>query len=111
MIRGLPDDVFLKDSLIIVIGLSAKNAVLIVEFARHSYQEGKSLREAAMTAAIMRLRPIIMTSLAFGLGVVPLIIASGYASEIQHDSAPAFSEASSVLRFWLLFLCYCFLSR
>jgi len=70
--------------LITVIGLSAKNAVLIIEFARQLYQEGKSLREAAITAARMRLRPIIMTSLAFGLGVVPLIIASGPASEIQH---------------------------
>jgi multidrug efflux pump len=84
MIRGLPDDVFFKVGLITVIGLSAKNAVLIIEFARQLYQEGKSLREAAITAARMRLRPIIMTSLAFGLGVVPLIIASGPASEIQH---------------------------
>jgi len=84
MIRGLPDDVFFKVGLITVIGLSAKNAVLIVEFARQLHQEGKSVREAAMTAARMRLRPIIMTSLAFGLGVVPLLIASGPASETQH---------------------------
>lgn len=84
MIRGLPDDVFFKVGLITVIGLSAKNAVLIIEFARQLYQEGESLREAAITAARMRLRPIIMTSLAFGLGVVPLIIASGPASETQH---------------------------
>jgi len=84
MIRGLPDDVFFKVGLITVIGLSAKNAVLIVEFARQLHQEGKSLREAAITAARMRLRPIIMTSLAFGLGVVPLIMASGPASETQH---------------------------
>lgn len=84
MIRGLPDDVFFKVGLITVIGLSARNAVLIIEFARQLYQEGKSLREAAITAARMRLRPIIMTSMAFGLGVVPLIIASGPASETQH---------------------------
>mgnify|MGYP003361727660 FL=1 len=84
LLRGLADDVFFKVGLITVIGLSAKNAVLIVEFARQLHQEGKSLREAAITAARMRLRPIIMTSLAFGLGVVPLIIASGPASETQH---------------------------
>ncbi|WP_313653409.1 multidrug efflux RND transporter permease subunit [Pantoea sp.] len=84
MIRGLPDDVFFKVGLITVIGLSAKNAVLIVGFARQLHYEGRSLRDAALTAARMRLRPIIMTSLAFGLGVVPLIIASGPASETQH---------------------------
>ncbi|NIF21683.1 efflux RND transporter permease subunit [Candidatus Pantoea multigeneris] len=84
MVRGLPNDVFFKVGLITVIGLSAKNAILIVEFAKQLHEEGQSLWQAAMTAAKMRLRPIIMTSLAFGLGVVPLIIASGASSETQH---------------------------
>lgn len=84
LIRDLPNDVFFKIGLITVIGLSAKNAILIVEFAKQLHDEGRSLWDAALTASRLRLRPIIMTSLAFGLGVVPLIIASGASSETQH---------------------------
>ena len=84
LLRGLPNDVFFKIGLITVIGLSAKNAILIVEFARQLRAQGMGLAEAAKEAARLRLRPILMTSLAFGLGVVPLMIASGASAETQH---------------------------
>jgi len=84
MLRGLPNDVFFKVGMITVIGLSAKNAILIVEFAKQLREEGKGLIEAAVQSSKLRLRPILMTSLAFGLGVVPLVIASGASSETQH---------------------------
>ena len=84
MIRGLPNDVFFKVGMITIIGLSAKNAILIVEFAKMLREQGKGLLEAAVEAARLRLRPIIMTSLAFTLGVVPLVIASGASSATQH---------------------------
>lgn len=69
--------------MITVIGLSAKNAILIVEFARQLRAEGAGLVEAAIKAAVLRLRPILMTSLAFALGVVPLMLASGASAETQ----------------------------
>jgi multidrug efflux pump len=69
--------------MITVIGLSAKNAILIVEFARQLHEEGRGLIESAVMASKLRLRPILMTSLAFGLGVVPLIFASGASAETQ----------------------------
>jgi multidrug efflux pump len=84
LLRGLPDDVFFKVGMITVIGLSAKNAILIVEFAKQLRDQGKGLVEAAVEAARLRLRPILMTSLAFGLGVVPLMIATGASAETQH---------------------------
>jgi len=74
---GLSNDVYFKVGLITIIGLSAKNAILIVEFAKQLHEQGKSLREAAIEAARLRFRPIIMTSLAFILGVIPLVLASG----------------------------------
>lgn len=83
-LRGLENDVFFKVGLITLIGLSAKNAVLIVEFARKRQSDGLGLREAVVEAARLRLRPIVMTSLAFTLGVVPLVIASGASSETQN---------------------------
>lgn len=84
LIRGLPNDVFFKVGMITVIGLSAKNAILIVEFARQLRAEGKGLLEATVEAAKLRLRPILMTSLAFALGVVPLMLATGASRETQH---------------------------
>lgn len=84
LLRGLPNDVFFKVGMITVIGLSAKNAILIVEFARQLQQQGHGLVEAAIEAARLRLRPILMTSLAFALGVVPLMVASGASAETQH---------------------------
>lgn len=82
-LRGMPNDVFFKVGLITLIGLSAKNAILIIEFAKHLVDEGHDLVEATVQAARLRLRPIVMTSLAFILGVVPLAIASGASSASQ----------------------------
>ncbi|KHN62541.1 acriflavine resistance protein B [Dickeya fangzhongdai] len=84
ILRDMPNDVFFKVGLITVIGLSAKNAILIVEFARQLRKQGHELVDAAVTAARLRLRPILMTSLAFALGVVPLMVASGASAETQH---------------------------
>ena len=83
MLVGMPNDVFFKVGMITVIGLSAKNAILIVEFAKQLREEGKGLVESAIMASRLRLRPILMTSLAFGLGVLPLIFASGASAETQ----------------------------
>lgn len=84
MLRGFANDVYLQVGLLTVIGLSAKNAILIIEFAKEIQESGVSLKDAVMQAARMRLRPIIMTSLAFGIGVVPLMIATGAGSGSQN---------------------------
>ncbi|WP_079204744.1 efflux RND transporter permease subunit [Pseudomonas sp. CC6-YY-74] len=83
-LRGLSNDVYFQVGLLTTIGLAAKNAILIVEFAKELHEQGRSLTDAAIEACRMRLRPIIMTSLAFGLGVVPLAISSGAGSGSQH---------------------------
>ncbi|WP_300654356.1 efflux RND transporter permease subunit [Pseudomonas sp.] len=83
-LRGLSNDVYFQVGLLTTIGLAAKNAILIVEFAKELHDQGRSLTDAAIEACRMRLRPIIMTSLAFGLGVVPLAISSGAGSGSQH---------------------------
>jgi multidrug efflux pump len=82
-LRGMPNDVYFKVGLIATIGLSAKNAILIVEFAKDLQAQGKGLLEATLEAVHLRFRPIIMTSLAFILGVLPLVIASGAGSASQ----------------------------
>ncbi|MCX8997495.1 multidrug efflux RND transporter permease subunit [Rhizobiaceae bacterium BDR2-2] len=82
-LRDMPNDVYFKVGLITIIGLSAKNAILIVEFAKDLREQGKSAYDAALEAAHLRFRPILMTSLAFTLGVVPLAIASGAGSASQ----------------------------
>ena len=82
--HGLANDVYLQVALLTVVGLSAKNAILIIEFAKEIQESGKTLKESVMQAARMRLRPIIMTSLAFGMGVVPLYIATGAGSGSQN---------------------------
>jgi HAE1 family hydrophobic/amphiphilic exporter-1 len=76
-LRGLDNDVYAQVGLVMLIGLSAKNAILIVEFAKDEYESGKSLLEASLTGARLRLRPILMTAFAFILGCVPLWIANG----------------------------------
>ena len=81
--RGYPNDVYFKIGLVTIIGLAAKNAVLIIEFAKDLQAQGKSPAEAAIEAAHLRFRPIIMTSLAFILGVLPLVIAGGAGSASQ----------------------------
>lgn len=82
-LRDMPNDVFFKVGLITLIGLSAKNAILIIEFAKQLEEQGRSTLEAAVEAARLRLRPIVMTSLAFTLGVVPLAMARGASAETQ----------------------------
>jgi hydrophobe/amphiphile efflux-1 (HAE1) family protein len=77
MVRGLSNDVFFQVGLLTTVGLSAKNAILIVEFAKALHDRGKGVVEAALEAARLRLRPILMTSLAFILGVLPLALAHG----------------------------------
>lgn len=84
MLRDMPNDVYFKVGLIAIIGLSAKNAILIIEFAKDLREEGRSLLEATTEAARMRFRPIIMTSLAFTLGVTPLAIATGASAASQN---------------------------
>ncbi len=84
-LRGLPNDVFFKVGLLTIVGLSAKNAILIVEFAKDLQAQGKGLIEATLAAAHMRLRPILMTSLAFILGVSPLALSTGAGSASRHD--------------------------
>ncbi|GAA0770940.1 efflux RND transporter permease subunit [Ideonella azotifigens] len=82
-LRDMPNDVYFKVGLITIIGLSAKNAILIIEFAKDLQAEGKSLLAATLEACHLRFRPIIMTSFAFILGVLPLAIASGAGSASQ----------------------------
>ena len=83
MLRGMPNDVYFKVGLIAIIGLSAKNAILIIEFAKDLQATGMDLVEATLKAVRLRFRPIIMTSFAFILGVLPLVIASGAGSASQ----------------------------
>ncbi len=83
-LRGLPNDVFFKVGLIAVIGLSAKNAILIIEFAKDLHAQGMDLVEATLKACHLRFRPIIMTSFAFILGVLPLVVASGASHASQN---------------------------
>ncbi|MEO5736086.1 MAG: efflux RND transporter permease subunit, partial [Variovorax sp.] len=83
MLRAYSNDVYFQVGLITIIGLSAKNAILIIEFAKDLQATGKGVVESALAAAHLRFRPIVMTSLAFGLGVVPLVTASGAGSASQ----------------------------
>jgi len=83
LFRGMPNDVYFKVGLIAIIGLSAKNAILIIEFAKDLQADGMDLIEATLTAVKLRFRPIIMTSLAFILGVLPLVVATGAGSASQ----------------------------
>ncbi|GGI81505.1 efflux RND transporter permease subunit [Shewanella gelidii] len=82
--RGLPNDVFFQVGLLTTVGLATKNAILIVEFAKEYYEKGDTLISATLHAVRVRLRPILMTSLAFGLGVTPLAISSGVGSGAQN---------------------------
>jgi multidrug efflux pump len=76
-LRGFTDDIYFKVGLLTTIGLATKNAILIVEYAKSLHERGHSVRQAAIEAAHLRLRPIVMTSLAFGFGVLPMAFASG----------------------------------
>ena len=83
-LRGMNNDIYLQIALLTIIGLSAKNSILIVEFARELHRGGKDLVSATVEASRLRLRPIIMTSLCFILGVVPLAVSSGAGSGAQN---------------------------
>ena len=84
-ITGTANDVFFQVGLITLIGLAGKNGVLIVEFAKQRWEDGLSSADAAIEAGKLRLRPIVMTSLAFILGVIPLVTASGAGAATQHS--------------------------
>jgi hydrophobic/amphiphilic exporter-1 (mainly G- bacteria), HAE1 family len=84
-LRGLENDVYCQVGLVMLIGLASKNAILIVEFAEQLQREGRGLMEAATEAARLRLRPILMTSIAFILGVLPLVFASGAGAAGRHS--------------------------
>jgi len=84
-LRGMPNDVYVQIGLIVVVGLAAKNAILIVEFANELRAQGRSIREAALEAGRERLRPILMTSFAFILGVAPLLTSSGAGAASRHS--------------------------
>jgi len=83
-LRGLPNDVYFKVGLIAIIGLSSKNAILIIEFARDLQERGMTAIDAVLEACRMRFRPILMTSFAFILGVLPLAISTGAGANSRH---------------------------
>ena len=88
-LRGLSNDIYCQIGLVMLIGLASKNAILIVEFAKQRREEGMPVQEAAMKAALIRLRPILMTAFAFILGVVPLVVASGAGANSRHSLGTA----------------------
>jgi hydrophobe/amphiphile efflux-1 (HAE1) family protein len=103
-LRGMPIDVLGQIGFVVLVGLAAKNAILIVEFARQAEDEGESAAEAAVRAARTRLRPILMTSFAFILGVAPLMVASGAGAEMRQSLGTAvFSGMLGVTAFGLAF--------
>jgi HAE1 family hydrophobic/amphiphilic exporter-1 len=102
--RGLDRNILVEIGLVVLIGLAAKNAILIVEFAKQAEDAGQSKFEAAVTAARTRLRPILMTSLAFILGVLPLAIAEGAGAEMRQSIGTAvFFGMLGVTLFGLIF--------
>jgi hydrophobe/amphiphile efflux-1 (HAE1) family protein len=102
--RGMPIDVLAQIGFVVLVGLAAKNAILIVEFARQAEEHGASPGDAAVAAARTRLRPILMTSLAFILGVAPLVVATGAGAEMRQSLGTAvFSGMLGVTGFGLLF--------
>jgi hydrophobe/amphiphile efflux-1 (HAE1) family protein len=103
-LRGLDRNILVEIGLVVLVGLAAKNAILIVEFAKQAEDEGQTRFEAAVAAAKTRLRPILMTSLAFILGVVPLAIAQGAGAEMRQSLGMAvFSGMLGVTFFGLIF--------
>ncbi|MDN8617749.1 efflux RND transporter permease subunit [Variovorax ginsengisoli] len=103
-LSGLTNDVYFQVGLLTTIGLSAKNAILIVEFARELQATGRSAFDAAIEAAHMRLRPIVMTSLAFGLGVLPLALAKGAGSASQNAIGVGVIGGMATATFLAIFL-------
>jgi multidrug efflux pump subunit AcrB len=104
LIRGLSIDILAQIGFVVLVGLAAKNAILIVEFARQAQDAGSTPAEAAISAARRRLRPILMTSLAFILGVAPLVVATGAGAEMRQSLGTAvFGGMLGVTGFGLLF--------
>jgi multidrug efflux pump subunit AcrB len=104
VLRGQDNNILTQVGFIVLIGLAAKNAILIVEFAKQLHEQGRSRREAAVEAARLRLRPILMTSLAFVLGVVPLVWATGAGAELRQTLGTAvFAGMVGVTVFGLIF--------
>src|SRR5271168_3326556 len=102
--RGMSIDVLAQIGFVVLVGLAAKNAILIVEFARQAEETGLSPGEAAVSAARTRLRPILMTSLAFILGVTPLVVATGAGAEMRQSLGTAvFAGVLGVTAFGLIF--------
>ena len=85
LVRGMPNDIYFQIGLITLIGLAAKNAILIVEFASQKMEEGMPVMQAAVEAARLRFRPIVMTSMAFVLGITPLLVATGAGSAARRS--------------------------
>ncbi|WP_061719886.1 efflux RND transporter permease subunit [Pantoea trifolii] len=104
LLRGLQNDVFFQVGLLTTVGLAAKNAILIVEFAKELHErEGKTLVEAAVEAARLRIRPIIMTSMAFILGVLPLTLSNGAGAGSQHSIGTAVAGGMITATFLAIF--------
>lgn len=102
--RGMSIDVLAQIGFVVLVGLAAKNAILIVEFARQTEDAGATPAEAAVAAARTRLRPILMTSLAFIFGVAPLVVARGVGSEMRQSlGTTVFAGMLGVTVFGLLF--------
>ena len=102
-LRGMDNNIFTQIGFIVLVGLASKNAILIVEFAKQLEDTGKSITQAAVEAARLRLRPILMTSFAFILGVVPLVLANGAGAEMRRALGTAvFSGMLGVTFFGLL---------
>jgi len=102
--RGMDNDIFTQIGFVVLAGLACKNAVLIVEFAKHNRDHGKPRREAAVEACRLRLRPIIMTSFAFILGTLPLVIAQGAGAEMRRTLGTAVFSGMIGVTFFGLFL-------
>jgi len=103
LLDGGDNNIFTQISLIVLVGLATKNAILIVEFAKEKEDQGLSIKEAVFEASRLRLRPILMTSLAFIMGVVPLVISTGAGAEMRHAMGVAvFSGMIGVTFFGLL---------
>ncbi len=104
MFRGMPIDILAQIGFVVLVGLAAKNAILIVEFARQAQDAGSAPAAAAVSAARRRLRPILMTSLAFILGVAPLVVATGAGAEMRQSLGTAvFAGMLGVTGFGLIF--------
>jgi len=104
LIRGMPVDILAQIGFVVLVGLAAKNAILIVEFAKQGQDAGSTPPEAAVHAARTRLRPILMTSMAFILGVAPLVFATGAGAEMRQSLGTAvFGGMLGVTGFGLLF--------